>query len=44
LIDTVSVPFERATAMPPGVYTSETFLQREQQCAEASKKRSNQIA
>jgi len=31
LIENVSVPFERATAMPPGVYTSEAFLQAEQQ-------------
>ncbi len=31
LVKNVSVPFERATAMPPGVYTSQTFLEREQQ-------------
>lgn len=31
LVKNVSMPFERATAMPPGVYTSEEFLQREQQ-------------
>ncbi|MEO1140645.1 MAG: SRPBCC family protein [Pseudomonadota bacterium] len=29
LRETVSVPFERARAMPPSVYTSEAFLQRE---------------
>jgi len=31
LVKNVSVPFERATAMPPAVYTSEKFLEREQQ-------------
>ena len=29
LADTVAVPFERARAMPPSVYTDETFLARE---------------
>ncbi|MEO0766540.1 MAG: SRPBCC family protein [Pseudomonadota bacterium] len=29
LRDNVSVPFERARAMPPSVYTSEAFMQRE---------------
>ena len=29
LIDNVSQPFERARAMPPSVYTSEDFLERE---------------
>ncbi len=31
LVENVRVPFEQATAMPPGVYTSEAFLQAEQQ-------------
>lgn len=29
LADNAAVPFERATAMPPSVYTSEAFLERE---------------
>jgi phenylpropionate dioxygenase-like ring-hydroxylating dioxygenase large terminal subunit len=29
LVESVSVPFERARAMPPSVYTSEEFLKRE---------------
>ncbi|MEO1139865.1 MAG: SRPBCC family protein [Pseudomonadota bacterium] len=29
LLETVSVPFEQARAMPPSVYTSHAFLQRE---------------
>jgi len=31
LVENVRVPFEQATAMPPDVYTSEAFLQAEQQ-------------
>ena len=29
LRENVSVPFERARAMPPSVYTSEAFMERE---------------
>lgn len=32
LRETVSLPFERARAMPPSVYTSEAFLARELSC------------